>query len=305
MPPAVSIVIPTRNGGPTLVELLDALERQDTEFAYETVAVDSGSADGTRELLARRADRVVDVPAAEFNHGTTRNLGVEAARGDLVVLLVQDAVPSSPGWLAALTAPFATDERLAGTFARQLPRPGASGITRHALARWVAAGDEPYTASVESPEAFQALAPGERFRLSVFDNVCSCLRRDVWRRHPFRPTPIAEDVEWSKEVLLAGYRLAYVPAAAVAHSHERSAFHELRRTYLVHRRLYELFEMRTVPTPGSLLISLQSTLADHLRCLARGEGPRPGPAEVTRTIALAFAWPLGQYLGGRAAARER
>ena len=39
-----------------------------------------------------------------FNHGTTRNLAIAETRGDLVVLLVQDAVPADSQWLATLTA---------------------------------------------------------------------------------------------------------------------------------------------------------------------------------------------------------
>lgn len=303
--PRVSIVLPTLNGMETLPEVFDALDQQRTAFAFEKVAVDSGSTDGTREFLSHRADRLIEISPAEFDHGATRNLGIEAAGGDLVVLLVQDAVPASSDWLDALTAPFAEDDSLAGTFARQLPRPDASRVTRYALGRWVAAWETPYTSAVESPEAFGRLSPEQRFRRSAFDNVCSCLRRSVWQRTPFRPIPIAEDLAWAREVLLIGHKLAYVPGAAVEHSHERSALYEFRRTQLVHRLLYELFGMRTIPTRTALCRSWSVTLVEHLRVLRRGEGPTPGPAEVLRTLSLALVWPLGQYLGGRADVRSK
>ena len=58
---------------------------------------------------------------------------------------------------------------------------------------------------------------------------------------------MAEDLEWARDVLLAGHALVYAPAAVVVHSHERSARHELRRTRLVHARLAELFDLRLVP----------------------------------------------------------
>ena len=312
-PPRVSVVLPTRNGAATLPAVLDALSRQRVDFPFEIIAVDSESSDGTPELLRPRIDRLISIAARSFDHGLTRNLGVENVRGELVVLLVQDAVPESDEWLAALTEPLLADATLAGTFARQRPRPDASAITRHYLARWMATAETGHVAAVANRAEFAALDPMERLRRCTFDNVCSCIRRSVWTRFPFKATPIAEDLEWARDVLLAGHRLAYVPRATVIHSHDRSARYEFTRTYLLHRRLFELFEVRAIPTLPALARAIATSLAVHLRCVraekgtgalsevpAAGKGSRP---LVGRAIALAFAWPLGQYLGALSAMR--
>src|SRR5205085_11602096 len=99
--PVVSIVVPTRNGAGTLPALLDAIALQRVDVPYEVIAVDSSSTDGTPELLRARVNRLITIPAAAFNHGLTRNLGVEQAQGDLVVLMVQDALPHTDSWLQA------------------------------------------------------------------------------------------------------------------------------------------------------------------------------------------------------------
>ena len=293
-PPRVSVVLPTRNGAATLPAVLDALSRQRVDFPFEIVAVDSESSDGTPDLLRPRIDRLISIPAGSFDHGLTRNLGVENARGELVVLLVQDAIPESDEWLAALTEPLLADATLAGTFARQRPRPDASAIARHYLARSMATAETGHVAAVANRAELAALDPMERLRRCTFDNVCSCIRRSVWTRFPFEATPIAEDLEWATNVLLAGHRLAYVPRATVIHSHDRSARYEFTRTYLLHRRLFELFEVRTIPTLPALARAIATSLAVHLRCV-RGDG------SIFRAIALAFAWPLGQYLGALSA----
>jgi rhamnosyltransferase len=290
--PLASIVLPTRNGAATLPALLDGVSRQRVDFAFEIVAVDSSSTDGTDALLRERADRVITIAPDQFDHGLTRNLAIEHARGDLIVLLVQDAVPASASWLDALTAPLRADGTLAGTCARQVPRAEAGPIARDYLARWMAASDMPRTVSVASQAEFEALDPAAKFDRCVFDNVCSCIRRSVWMTHPFRQTPIGEDVAWAREVLLAGYRLAYTPAATVVHSHDRSARYEFTRTYLLHRRLNELFGLRTIPTLHGLAWAIASSLGRHLRT-------EPS----ARAIALGVAWPLGQYLGALSAAR--
>ena len=297
-PPRVSILLLTRNGASTLPDVLDGLARQRVPFAVETVAVDSGSTDGTLDLLAGRVDRLLHIPPETFNHGLTRNLGIEACLGELVVLLVQDAVPESESWLASLVAPLWADSSLGGSYARQVPRRDASAVTRHYLAAWVAASEQPRISALGSLAELEALAPGERLLRCTFDNVCSCIRRAVWAEHPFAATDIAEDVQWAREVLLAGYRLAYVPEAVVVHSHDRSARYELWRTYLVHRTLWTLLGLRTVPTWIHLLRAVAFSLGLHVRCLARdGVGILARPREIARAFALAFAWPLGQYLG--------
>jgi rhamnosyltransferase len=272
---------------------------------FDVIAVDSASSDGTAELLRNRVDRLISIPANTFDHGLTRNLGIEHATGDLVVLIVQDALPLSDSWLTALTAPLIADSSIAGTFARQQPRADASAIARGYLERWVAASAVPRNVGVTSRADLDALAPMARLERCAFDNVCSCIRRSAWVQHPFRSTPIAEDLEWAREVLLAGHRLAYVPDAVVIHSHDRSAAYEFTRTRLLHRRLYDLFELQTIPTLPLLARAIASSLALHLRWRKNDTRRASTYRSYAHAIALAFAWPLGQYLGARSARRQR
>lgn len=297
--PLVSIVVPTRNGAATLPDLLAAVRAQRADFAFELIAIDSGSTDGTVALLEGAADRVLRIVPGNFNHGATRNQAIAAGRGAFAVLLVQDAIPASPEWLVRLVAPLRADSRLAGTYARQVPRADASALTRHYLAGWAASGTAPREAALAGAAELESLAPLDRYLRCVFDNVSSAVRRSVWERHPFPVTPIAEDAEWARDVLLAGHRLAYVPEAVVVHSHERSARYELGRTYLVHQRLRALFGLKLVPTPVHLAAGAARNVVSHLRCVAR-EGP-VFSAQGARALALALAFPLGQYLGALSA----
>jgi rhamnosyltransferase len=290
---SISIVIPTLNGMATLPEVFEALAAQDV--AAEVVVVDSGSSDGTTDYARSRGAGVVEIPRESFNHGVTRNVGIAQTTGSLVVLIVQDAAPASSGWLRALTSPFETDPAVAGTFARQIPRPGASALTRWSVRDWIAARETPRTSGPLTPREYEALTPSQRHDLCVFDNVCACIRRDVWLRHPFRAAPIAEDLEWGREVLLAGYRIAYAPEAAVRHSHDRGVAHEWRRTRDVHRRLFELFGLSTIPSRRALVRSICSTVPAHLRVAARDRSPNA----LVRALALAIAWPVAQYSATR------
>jgi rhamnosyltransferase len=309
--PVASVLLLTRDGMDTLPRVLASVRSQAVSFPFEIVAVDSGSRDGTAGFLRSQADRLVEIPAHEFNHGTTRNLGVEACLAPLVALLVQDAEPASEDWLARLVAPLREDHaegqapgggRLAGTYARQVPRADASAVARMYLSRHLAAGPAPRRQSVAGRTAFDALSPAQRLAVCTFDNVCACIRRDVWHRHPFKEAPIAEDLEWAREVLLAGYDLAYVPEAAVRHSHNRPAGYEFRRARLVHRQLRRLFGLATIPSPVHLARAIAVSAAAHARwTLAEPGTVRSRLSALPRALALAVAMPLGQYLGARSA----
>jgi rhamnosyltransferase len=299
----VAVVVPTLNGGADLGHLLDAISAQEGPFRPAVIAIDSGSTDGTLDVLRAHGARILTVAPGEFNHGETRNLALRSVETDFAILTVQDALPSSRNWLAALAGPLASDSSLAGTWARQCPRKDASRLTTHYLSTWIGAQTSPRTVGPVPAEAFAALTPGERHLACAFDNVCSCIRVSVWRQHLFRRTPIAEDLEWALDVLEAGYRLAFVPDAVVWHSHERNSWYELRRTYVVHQRLQALFGLSTIPDIGSLFRAFASTLPLHVR-LAAGE-PRRRVRALGRAAGLAVAFPLGQYLGARSARENR
>ena len=85
-----SLVMPTWNAGPLLDEVLESvLALRGTRFD-ELCAVDSGSTDGTQERLRDAGFQVEVIPQRDFDHGSTRDRGIAATTGDVVVLLVQD-----------------------------------------------------------------------------------------------------------------------------------------------------------------------------------------------------------------------
>jgi rhamnosyltransferase len=302
MTPA-AVVVPTLNGGERLEQLLRAVAAQALPEPPRVVAIDSGSTDGSLAVLARYGATVLHLPRGAYNHGAARNRALAEVTEPFAALLVQDAVPASPQWLSALIAPMVTAPDVAGVFARQQPWPEASRTTIHYLRGWVATSAAPRLSGPWTAAAFAALTPAERHQAAAFDNVSSAIRMEAWRRQPFPDAIFAEDLEWARDVLFAGHRIAFAPEAVVWHSHDRSAWYELRRTYLAHQRLHQLFGLETVPTLGSCARAVLSSLPLHLR-LAFGE-PRRRLRAAGRAAALAAALPVGQYLGARSSRAGR
>lgn len=296
----ISVVMPTLNGGARFREVLPRVIDQDCSFPVEVVCVDSGSTDGTARFAAEQGARVISIPKAAFNHGDTRNLGISEAQGDLVALLVQDALPANDRWLEALARALLSEEHAAGSYARQEPRPSCDPILRDRLLHWAAARPERTVQRLAPGVAFESLEPRMRLELAAFDNVSSMIRRSVWEHHPFPRANFGEDVAWGARVIPAGYALVYEPDAVVIHSHQNSVWYEFKRIYADHRNLNRLFDLTTVPDFRSILANGRGAFRHYRAVIREAE-----PLGLRRARLLLRAWPyaflenLAQYLGAR------
>jgi rhamnosyltransferase len=296
----ISVVIPTKNGGDLFRELMTKLDRQVTSFSYEIIIVDSGSRDNTKEVAAKYGARVLNVPSHEFNHGATRNVGIKACDGEIVVLMTQDAIPANASLLEALARPFFIDPNVAGAYARQSPRPEADALTARNLNLWLTGRNEAEIRWIEDRNVYDKMSPLERYLFCNFDNVCSAIRRNVWQEMPFNPMNFGEDVDWSKRVLEAGWKIGYIPDAHVIHSHDRPISYEYKRTYMCHQTLYRLFGLCTVPSPKHALKSLAYATLSDWRFVVQQRLPLQEKLKLALKIpSLAMASVWGQYAGAR------
>ena len=106
--PLVSIIIPTRNQLPLLMEVVDSLLAKTAYPHYELLVVDNGSddADACRYLdgldaLASEQIRVLRY-AKPFNYSAMNNQAALQARGEYLLLLNNDTAVLEPEWLDAM-----------------------------------------------------------------------------------------------------------------------------------------------------------------------------------------------------------
>lgn len=103
-PPEVSVLIVSWNTRALTEACLDSLPASaDPGTTYETIAVDNGSTDGSRELLRARADVRLLENDANLGYAAAVNQAYARASGRLILLLNSD-VELMPGSLGALVA---------------------------------------------------------------------------------------------------------------------------------------------------------------------------------------------------------
>jgi len=107
--PEITAVVPTVGRSPWLAACLRALRRQADAASLEILVVDQALR--PLALPAGLADRVLR-PERNLGFAGGTNLGLAAARGELLATVNDDAVVG-PGWLATLTAALRADPRAA------------------------------------------------------------------------------------------------------------------------------------------------------------------------------------------------
>lgn len=235
----VSVIIAVRNGMPHLEMQLQAVAAQDYRGDFEVVVSDNGSSDGTRAYLdaltAPFAFRWVDSSAVPgVSHA--RNVGIDAARGDLLAILDHDDV-ADPHWLSAMTRAAEEFDAVGGSTE-------LTSLNSAAVATW-----RRMPPPEERFETFYLpYAQGNNFAMwrSVVDKIGYYDENLVGG---------GEDVDYSWRIQEAGLTLGHVPDAVVAYRLRptlRASFRQGKHYGRTSCRVVRKHEHLGCPNPSSL-----------------------------------------------------
>jgi rhamnosyltransferase len=218
----ISVIVPTLNAGSQWNRFSKALAanvRPD-----QVLIVDSSSDDATTTLAHMAGFRVLSIDRADFNHGGTRQMAAEVMHeSEILVYLTQDAVLAGPEAIAELVKAF-DDPNVGVAYGRQLPRPGAGAIEAHARLF-----NYPAESNVRDVNSREELG----FKSIFISNSFSAYRRSALMAvGGFRSGVIlSEDTIVAANMLLNGWRIAYVAGAQVYHSHCYTWIQEFKRYF--------------------------------------------------------------------------
>jgi cellulose synthase/poly-beta-1,6-N-acetylglucosamine synthase-like glycosyltransferase/spore germination protein YaaH/peptidoglycan/xylan/chitin deacetylase (PgdA/CDA1 family) len=198
----VSVVVPAYNEEGVIARTVDSLLSQEPPV-LEVVCVDDGSKDRTLEVLREKFaknPRVRIFAKANGGKASALNLGLEKARGEVVVALDSDTV-FTPETVARLTGPF-SDPRVGAVAGN-----AKVGNRVNRLTRWQAL--EYVTAQNLERRAWDLagavpVVPGA---------VGAWRRKAVLEAGGFHEDTLAEDTDLTLRLIAAGHRVVYAERA--------------------------------------------------------------------------------------------
>lgn len=282
LPPYISVVVPVRNEARFLQRTLEELLTQDYPAdRYEVLVADGQSTDATPALvraLEMRHDNLRLLPNPRCWSSAGRNQGIEAARGDLILVVDGHCELKNSHYLRDLADAFARSEADCVGRPQPLDVTGATPLQQAiAAARSCRLGHHPESFIYSSAERFvrpQSVAVA--YRRDVFDRVG---RFD-------EAFDACEDVEFNHRVDRAGLRCFFTPRVAVSYRPRtslRGVFEQMIRYGRGRVRLFRKHPDTFTPA-GFLPATFVMGLAVGLL-----------PALLSPIVALAYAAIVGIY----------
>ena len=278
--PSISIIIPSLNS-PTVDRTVDAIEAQIGASPDEILVVgrdEPGRLDGDSRV------RMITTDGPRLP-GAARNIGVQHARGDLLVFVDADCEPE-PDWLAAHLARHQAGEGVVG---------GA-----------VCYDSTPYWQLADNLSMFHecdvSSRPGPREYLPTLNlSVDRCVFELVGPMDPGLPS--GEDIDWTVRAAQAGHSPYFEPAARLWHRPPRADIPSVWSHWYRSGRWMVGVRQRHpsafgVPTwiyrrPILLLLTPAIALRATLRLYGAGRPGRRYPATLPAVFLTKLAWCCG------------
>lgn len=219
-----SVVIPVYNPDKSFKKVLMKTCSQKTTWPFEVILIDSSSKKCEWcEDFASLSDKIVyhKIPQKEFQHGKTRNLGVELSKGQFVAFITQDALPYDEYWLYNIVTVLSKYDDVSIAFGKHYPYADSNAFVKRDLINhfkyieshpMVLGQHTDYEKYLNKDEGWMQL-------LHFYSDNNSCLKKKYWKKVPMRNVDYGEDQLLALDMINAGYRKVYVPSAGVYHSH--------------------------------------------------------------------------------------
>jgi glycosyltransferase involved in cell wall biosynthesis len=255
----ISVIVPTFNRSKILQECLRALFRQTLPAKdYEVIVVDDGSRDETKAVVKKFQEKHENLHylyQKNQGQGIARNLGVEKAKGDVVVFIGDDiiVVPDFLTEHLRFHLRYPDENEAVLGFTTWHPK-----LTVTPFMSWMTNGSSILGKFGGHQFAYEKLRDRKEADYNFFYTSNVSLKRALVDKYPFDPSFSNygwEDVELGYRLYKrVGLRLFYNPQAIGYHDHamsEESLAPRMRNigssAWIIHRKYPELKKVPSLP----------------------------------------------------------
>ncbi|MEA1982203.1 MAG: rhamnan synthesis F family protein, partial [Campylobacterota bacterium] len=200
-----TVVIPTLNAEGEIEQLLQTLLSQKTTFSYDVIVIDSESDDTTAQILQEYSNRYeninyIGIKRKDFQHGRTRDMGIEKAQGDYVAFLTQDALPYDENWLEELIKGFSVDEKIVGVFGKHVAYEEHSAFVKRDMNNHFNHFDtlpKVYSWSDSMPSHIARGSLEWQMKMMFYSDNNSAISKKAWKSIPYPHIGWGEDQVWA------------------------------------------------------------------------------------------------------------
>jgi len=223
-----TVVIPTLNAEDEIEQLLQTLLSQKTTFSYDVIVIDSESDDTTAQILQEYSNRYeninyIGIKRKDFQHGRTRDMGIEKAQGDYVAFLTQDALPYDENWLEELIKGFSVDEKIVGVFGKHVAYEEHSAFVKRDINNHFNHFDslpKVYSWSDSMPSHIARGSLEWQMKMMFYSDNNSAISKKAWKSIPYPHIGWGEDQVWAWTIVQLGLKKYYANDSIVYHSHD-------------------------------------------------------------------------------------
>lgn len=222
----IDVIIPTYKPGAEFVRVIRGLHNQSVKINRVIImnteeAFFKGVANDLQKFIDEGFVEVHHILKQDFDHGNTRREGIAKSKADIFVMMTMDAVPADDKLIDNLIRPL-SDDKVAASYARQLPKEGAS--RREQITREF---NYPDVSVLKSSKDYDRLG----IKTFFCSNVCCAYSRRIYDKLGGFVTRAIfnEDMIYAGQAVKQGYMISYTAEAVVYHSHDYGAIEQFRR----------------------------------------------------------------------------
>lgn len=220
----ITIIIPIYKPDYKFKQLLEKYNKQTIVKKCHLAIIDSGNSHEYDSLINEVGGQHIFIPPNSFDHGGTRQLGVNINfNADIVVFLTQDAVFVSDDTLETLVT-YLKQSKAAAVYGRQIPYEDADVFS--AFSRKLNYGDKLYLYSLSDKDQ-------HGIKVAFLSNSFAAYKVKLLKSIGGFPEKVifGEDMYVAAKLLLAGEKIGYCPHARVYHSHNYTGVQYFKRAF--------------------------------------------------------------------------